>query len=49
MLSVNRSTIYRWAKQGKLNIVYLNRLPRISEEEIERIKEDGNEKRKEDC
>lgn len=37
ILSVDRSTIYRWSKQGKIEIIFVNGLPRISEDEIKRL------------
>lgn len=37
LLSVSRVTIYRWAKKGKISIVYINGNPRIKESELKNL------------
>ena len=41
ILKVSRGTINAWIAAGKINVVRIGRLVRISEEELERIKRGG--------
>lgn len=37
MLKVKRACIYKWEKLGKIKIIRMNGMPRISSKEVERI------------
>lgn len=37
LLRVNKTTIYRWEKEGKLKFVRINGKPRVTESELKRL------------
>lgn len=37
ILKITRTCIYKWEKLGKIKIVRMNGIPRISRKEVERI------------
>lgn len=37
LIKVKRVTLERWEKQGKLNVVRINKKPRVAESELKRL------------
>jgi excisionase family DNA binding protein len=41
VLNVSRMTVWRWAKEGRIDVVRIGRLYRISDESFQRILKQG--------
>ena len=37
LLKIERTTLYRWEKEGKLKVVRINGKPRVPESELKRL------------
>lgn len=46
ILKLNKMTIYRWIKKGKIKVSKMGRIIRISKSELERFLNESKEKRK---